>query len=78
MENQSPVPQTVKQNKVEMPFYDAVRCMIEGAKVTRVEWNNEEEYGHMKDGFVMIHMKDHDYKWVISDGDYLAIDWTLV
>jgi len=78
MENQSPVPQTVKQNKVEMPFYDAVRCMIEGAKVTRVAWENSEEYGYMKDGFVMIHTKGNNHKWIISDGDYLAIDWTLV
>jgi len=78
MENQSPIPQTVKQNKVEMPFHDAVRCMIEGAKVTRVGWENTEEYGYIKDGFVMIHTKGKDHRWIISDGDYLAGDWILI
>lgn len=78
MENQSPVPQVVKKNKVEMPFYDAVRCMMEGAKVTRVGWENTEEYGYIKDGFVMIHTKGKDHRWIISDGDYLSTDWIII
>lgn len=78
MENQSPVPQTVKQKKVEMPFYDAVRCMMEGAKVTRVEWNNEEEFGCMKDGYLMVHTGGKYHKWIVTDGDYLPKDWVLV
>ena len=78
MENQSPVPQTVKQNKVEMPFYDAVRCMMEGAKVTRVEWNDVNEYGCMKDGLLMIHTKGNDHKWIVQEGDWIAKDWVIV
>lgn len=79
MENHSPVPQKpVQLNKLEMPFNDAVRCMMEGAKVTRVEWGNTEEFGYMKDGFLLIHTKGNDHKWIISDGDYTAIDWVLV
>ena len=75
MNNTSPV---IKKVAPFMTFPNAMAKIIAGYKVTRQEWANNDEYGYRKDGLLMIHMKDKDHKWIVSDGDYLNNDWKVV
>lgn len=59
-------------------FYEALKHMVEGKKITRIEWNSQEEYGFMKDGIVKIHTRGNDHTWVISEADAIAEDWIII
>lgn len=74
----SPLPRPVLDlNYPPMTFPQAIEQVIAGKKVTRDEWENNEEYVHLKDGWLMIRLKGADYQLIVSDGDLLASDWTL-
>lgn len=83
--SQSPLPPK-KPTKVEiqLSFYDALPAVIEGKHITRVEWNNPEEYCLLKDTYLMVYrLKAGDPKpgfhnWIVSEGDLLALDWKIV
>lgn len=70
-----------------MTFPDAMAKVIEGKKVSRLEWNDQLEYGYLKDGLLLIRTQDvdkqgkamyNDHKWMVSDGDMLNNDWIVV
>lgn len=72
----SPTPKKVEEQ--QLSFFDALREVSNGKKITRVEWNNPNSYGYFKDGLLMIHLIDTDHTWIINDGDLLAIDWMVL
>ena len=51
---------------------------MNGEKITRKEWGNEEEYGILKDGIVTIHKDDKFHNWIFTDGDMKASDWYII
>jgi hypothetical protein len=66
-----------------MSFVEAVEAMLAGKKVSRELWDSEEEYGLIKDGWIMIHTSKQIatgafHQWSISDRDYLADDWFIL
>jgi len=73
----SPVPQVNKP--ITMSFPDAVGELNAGNKITRVEWNDPEEYFLMKDGYLMVHHSNGNefQKLLIRDADVMATDWVL-
>lgn len=77
----SPVPETIKHSTKEktMDFPEAIEMLIDGEKITRLEWGDQKVYGVKKDGFLMLH-KDDDkfYNWVVNDGDLEATDWITI
>lgn len=73
----SPLPSRNKK-KEELSFPEALSVLIGGKKIRRLEWNEEEEYGLLKDSFLMIHRNDKFHTWIVSEGDLLAIDWVIV
>jgi len=77
--NASPLPAQAVLGQRQMNFFKAIELVNNGAKVTRLEWDNEDEYGIKKDGFLMLH-KDDDkfYQWIINDGDMEAKDWVII
>ena len=77
--NASPLPAQAVLGQRQMNFFKAIELVNNGAKVTRLEWDNEDEYGIKKDGFLMLH-KDDDkfYQWIINDGDLEAVDWIII
>ena len=77
--NASPLPAQAVLGQTQMNFFKAIELVNNGAKVTRLEWDNEDEYGIKKDGFLMLH-KDDDkfYQWIINDGDMEAKDWVII
>ena len=75
MNNTSPV---IKKVTPFMTFPEAMAKIIAGYKVTRLEWNDENEYGIRKDALLQIHTKGKFHQWIISDGDMLQNDWQVV
>lgn len=72
----SPIP---KKNKtVVMDFPEAMRKIIEGKKITRLLWDDSEEYCLFKDGWLSIHTRNNFHKWLVNDGDLMATDWVEV
>jgi hypothetical protein len=83
----SPVPPAVSEEikeaeviPVGIPFPEAMREVLEGKKVTRVEWDDTEAYGYLNDGFLMIKKTDDkkDYQWIVSEADMKAEDWIII
>jgi len=84
-ENMSPMP-TVKEGvsptppKVkEMDFPDALREVIAGKKITKLEWCNKEIYGEMKDERLVLWKGDGKYyHWILSQQDVEGLDWVVM
>jgi len=63
----------------DMNFYDAVKRISEGSKVTKAEWNDSQFYGTMDNGVLKLHKPDGKlYEWIISDGDIAGTDYVVV
>ena len=57
-------------------FPDAMRDVIDGKHVTRLEWKNNKIYGVLDTGILTLVKEDgKKYKWIVSDGDMTATDW---
>ena len=73
----------IESADVLMDFPDAIRKVIAGKRIARVDWKNA-DYGVLKDGYLVIfHKKEGDkladfHKWLISDGDLIADDWIVL
>jgi len=77
--NQSPKPATIV---TQLDFSTVIRKIIDGKRVTKIEWGSEDAYGLLKDGLLMLHKAgepaDKLYKWIISEGDLIGIDWIVL
>ena len=73
-----PSPVIKKNIPVYMSFPDAIAEVIAGKKITRLEWQNNEVYGVLKDGLLMIRMDGQLKRWICSDGDLLNNDWYVI
>jgi len=49
--------------------------IVAGKKVTKLEWDNKEEYGFMKDEILSIHRNGKDHGWLVSLADISGEDW---
>jgi len=56
-------------------FYGALMDMVDGRKITKVEWDNKEEYGFMKGEIIHIHRNGKDRGWLISKADIEGEDY---
>ena len=72
----SPIVST--RQPIALSFPDAMKEIIDGKKVTRIEWNNPEEYGYLKDGWLTIHTNGKDCIWKVGDGNLNNNDWCVV
>ena len=73
----SPLPKILSENKI-MDFYEALKKLALGERITRLEWGDKNEYGLLLDGKVCIHTKGNLHQWVISDGDLAGTDWVTL
>lgn len=63
----------------EFDFPEAIRRITNGELVSKKEWNDEEYYGIVSDGQLMLHKPDGKlYIWWIKDGDLAGEDWFVV
>lgn len=75
----SPVPK--KHNAITYSFPDVLKEIIKGRKATKLEWNTNDIYIMLKDGYLMIYRGDTDklfHPLKVSDGDLLGEDWCLM
>lgn len=60
-------------------FYDALKIVMGGSRISKLEWNNTDEYGVLGDGHLRLHKPDgKQYNWILSDGDILGEDYIVV
>jgi hypothetical protein len=73
---QSPTPPRKKPVSTgTMDFPQAIQAVIEGHRITKQEWDDEEIYGQLRKNTLMIHLEDGWHQWIINDGDLLGDDW---
>jgi len=62
-----------------LDFPSAIKKVIEGNKIYRLEWKNEEFYGMLKDSHLKLHKPDGKfYDWILNDGDLKGTDWIIL
>jgi len=76
MNNLTPMPK-VQSKAQTMDFPDAIRQIMDGKKVTRVSWGNE-DYGFLKDEWLTLFTKGANHTWLISQGDLEGNDWVVL
>lgn len=81
MDNQeqamSPRPETIQAQQT-YTFPDAIRELLTSKKITRLSWNDVEEFGVFQDDYLTIHTKGKYHQWVVNSGDLEATDWVVV
>lgn len=70
-------PRQVKTNNLD--FYEALKAVMEGKSVTKLEWGNRNIYALLKDTHLMLHKNDNRYyDWILSDGDLYGDDYIIL
>ena len=78
IKSQSPVPKEAGTTKLQLGFSAAISAVVGGKKIRRMEWADQEEYGLLKDSYLMIHRNGKFHTWIVSEGDLMSIDWVIV
>ena len=77
----SPGLQTIKpaDTQILMNFGDAMKEIVAGKKITKLEWKNEKVFCLLKDNLIKLHKEDDVYyQWIISEGDLTGEDWVTI
>jgi len=69
-------PSTIYAN--QLTFDEAMKAIINGERITKLEWHNPNQYGQMREGWLMIRRGGVWYQWLVNDGDLLGTDWMVV
>jgi len=74
VEKMSPLPVEVL---VDFPF--AIKKVIEGKKIHKLEWEDKAFYGVLQEGRLQLHKPDGKfYDWILNDGDLKGDDWVIL
>lgn len=69
-------PTKPKPKKTEMDFPEALKEVLTGKSITKLEWGNRNIFGILKDEHLMLHKSDNRYyDWILSEGDLRGDDW---
>ena len=60
-----------------MDFPDAIRELIAGKRIARIEWHNA-DYGVLRNGWLTIFRNGTFHTWTVNDGDLTSIDWQVL
>ena len=61
----------------EMDFMDALRMVVDGQRITRLDWNDPNVYVLLRAGFLSIYQNGTASRLLVSDIDLLATDWII-
>jgi hypothetical protein len=62
-----------------MNFSSAIREIIVGKKLTKLEWNNKDIYIFLKDAQLKIKLGDGSIvSLIVSEGDMVGSDWVVI
>lgn len=79
----SPIPKPPQEDKkptvVMMDFSQAIKEVISGKKIHKLEWISIEYYGFLNDNILSLHKPDgKTYQWILSEGDLMGVDWVVI
>ena len=76
----SPVPEKKSDDKSShLDFSQAIKKVIEGKKVHKLEWEDKGYYGYLKDEVLILHKPDgKKFQWILSKGDLEGIDYIVL
>ena len=76
---QSMSPTKPKVKPAQVDFYEALKQVMTGKSITKLEWGNRNIHGLLKDEHLMLHKTDNRYyDWILSEGDVRGEDWVTV
>jgi hypothetical protein len=61
---------------IKMDFYDALKEVMKGNKVTKLEWNNS-DYVFLNGGKLRIMLNSVLFDLILTDGDMSGTDWII-
>ena len=68
--------------EIHLGFAEALGRMVDGRRVTRVEWEDKRHYGLVKDDLLQLHKageaEEDFHPWILSKEDLIAWDWMEV
>ena len=71
----SPTPKVIKT----MDFPNALREVIAGKKITKLEWCNKMVYGILEKEILTLYKDDgKPYQWILSEADVKGADWVAI
>ena len=77
-QSMSPLPVS-KKTEVTIDFPDAIKEVISGKKIHKLEWGDKEIYGFLNNSILSIHkLDDKIYQWILNDGDLYGTDWIVL
>ena len=75
----SPTQPIMPVKNLGMTFPEAIKEVIEGKKIHKLEWENKEFYGFLDADKLSLHKPDgKNYQWLVNDGDLLGTDWIVI
>lgn len=81
IEEEKPIsisPNPSKKAVVQLSFPDAMKAIIDGKRITRIEWANT-DFCLLRNQWLAIYRDGKFYEqWAVSDGDMLATDWIVL
>lgn len=73
---QSPTPRRKPLPDDTMSFPAAMQAVLEGKRITKLEWGDRETFGVLRNEVLMLHRSDTGWhKWIVSEGDMVSDDW---
>lgn len=60
-----------------MSFSEAIKKVIEGKKITRIAWGNE-DFCLIRNEWLTVYTKKEFHTWIINEGDMFAEDWIII
>lgn len=71
-----------KKVSQRMSFPDAMAEAFKGNRITKEEWNSQNNFAMLRNGTLQIYTAGKEglkwYNWIISDGDMAGLDWFVV
>lgn len=74
----SPVPQRATKPPVEMSFCEALDQVLEGKRITRLDWDTNEIFGKLEADALKIFINGEYHAWELVPGDITAKDWVVL
>jgi len=77
---ESPLPEKVIPKQIKpMNFPEAMKKVIEGKKVHKLEWKDKNYYAFLNGEFLSLHKPNRiNHKWIINAGDLMGEDYIVV
>lgn len=76
----SPLP--AKTAPETLTFGQALLKVVDGHRITKLEWDDRRTYGVLESGLLHLHKAGEDadklHPWIVNDGDILGIDWIVL